>query len=328
MHLRKSSWQNPAVLIVIFLLIVSVRFNRNDLLVKRSLGDARYYIENVKFFRGEKISYGLQAPFNERLLVTILASPLPFDPMTSINIVNVLFLSLSLFYFFKTLKLLVPDQDFVWAGLYMFVISFPTFYYATIGYVDSGVLLMIFVGLYAIYSQKYILFLSAIALGTLAKEGIVLLIPVAAAFGYVFQNRKWYLYALAGLAIYLVIWGLVKHNIPNSEGYTPVLFWQPISWRLQDNLTRINTYVSSVLSFGIPGFLCCYFIIKYPTALLARWKEDLPLWLGAIGGTGLWFYSIFSAHTDGRFFWIAYCFPILLSMIWWNSLGNPFRKTS
>ena len=326
MLLKKINWQNPVVLIICFLLVISVRFNRNDLLVKRSLGDAQFYIENVRFFRGESITYGLQAPFNERLLVTFIAAPLPFTPMTSINIVNVLFLALALFYLNKTLDLMVTDKRLKWGGLYMFVFSFPTFYYATIGYIDSGVLAMIFVATYAIYTNKYGLFLSAVVLGTLAKEGIVIVLPVALAYGFSSGNRRWLAFGFIGLILYLVVWGAVKKYIPYTEPGKPLLFWNPVFWRLNDNLTRYNTYVSSPLSFGIPGALCLYFIFKQKKNLIKYWKEDLPLWVGAAGGFLLWVYSIFSAHVDGRFFWIAYCFPILLSMVWWNRYGNPFTK--
>ena len=326
MRFSTLSWQNPVVIVFCFLLVISVRFNRNDLLVKRNLGDAAFYIGNVEFLRGDKISYGLRAPFNERLLVTILAAPLPFDPMTSINTINVIFLLLSLYYLYKTLKIFDLDERLTWAGLYLFVFSFPTFYYSTIGYIDSGVLLTIFAGTYALYSNKYGLFIAAILLGTLAKEGIVLLVPVAMAYAYSTQNKKWYFYAVTALVLYFSLWGAVKHYIPNSQGNTPILFWQPITWRIQDNLTRLNSYLSSAFSFGIPGLLCLYFIIKFSDKLRLNWKEDLPLWTGAIGGCLLWFYSLFSAHTDGRFFWIAYCFPIVLSMIWWNRYGNPIYK--
>lgn len=322
------SWKNPVVLILCFLLIVSVRFNRNDLLVKRNLGDAAFYIGNVEYLRGDQISYGLRAPFNERLLVTVFAAPLPFDPMTSINVVNVIFLLLSIFYLFKLLELFDLDPFLIWLGVYMFVVSFPTFYYSTIGYIDSGVMLSIFAGCFAIYSNKYWLFLVSIVLGTLAKEGIILLIPVAVAYAYAYDNKKWYAYALMGLVIYFLVWGAVKYYIPNSRGNTPILFWQPIYWRIRDNFTRLNAYLSSILSFGVPGALLILSFIRWSRKLRQEWKQDLPLWVGTISGYLLWFYTLFSAHTDGRFFWVAYCFPIALVLIWWNRYGNPLTKTN
>lgn len=319
-------WQRPAVLLTCFALVVAIRFNRNDLLVQRDLGDAAFYIGNVEFLRNQPITYAMQAPFNERLLVTVVASVLPYDAMTSINIVNVIFLLASIWFLYKLLQHFNLREGLVWAGLYMFVISFPTFYYGTIGYIDSGVLLMIFAGTYAIYKNLYWPFLLAVALGTIAKEGISLLIPVAVAYAYTNENKRWYYFAGAGLLVYLVIWGLVKHYIPNSSGKTPLLFWVPDSWRIQDNLTRPNAYLSSIFSFGIPGILCLFYFIKFSREIKSRWREELPLWIGTIGGYSLWFYTLFSAHTDGRFFWVAYCFPITLAMVWWQRFGRPFAE--
>lgn len=319
-------WRSPSALLICFFLVVAVRFNRNDLLVKRSLGDAAFYIGNVQFLRGEHVEFYLQAPFNERLLVTLAASQLPFDPMTSINIVNVIFLLAAIWFLYKLLEHFGLDDRLVWAGLYLFVLSFPTFYYGTIGYVDSGVLLMIFAGTYAIYKENHWLFLLAVVLGTIAKEGIVLLIPVAVAYGFTKKDNRWYYSAAAGLLLYLVAWGLVKKYIPNGHGHTPVLFWQPITWRIVDNFTRSHAYLSSILSFGVPGVLCFYYLCKFGGAIKTAWKDELPLWMGTVGGYLLWFYTLFSAHTDGRFFWVAYCFPIVLSLLWWRRFGKPHYR--
>jgi len=309
-------------LLVCFLLVVSVRFNRNNLLVKRSLADVAFYIGNVEFFRGEPAGVSLQAPFNERLLVTAVASLLPLEPMTAINVVNVAFLLTAVWFLYKLLNHFNLDSRFVWLGLYMFVLSFPTFYYSTIGYVDSGVLLMIFAGAYAVYKENHLLFLVAVILGTTAKEGVVVLIPVAVAYAFTRHNARWYFTAAAGLVLYLVTWGLIKKYMPNGHGDTPVLYWHPNSWRIGDNLGRVQTYVSSILSFGTPGVLCCYFLLKSAGAIRGAWKDDLPLWAGMAGGYSLWLYTLFSAHTDGRFFWVTYCFPIVLSMLWLSRSGK------
>jgi hypothetical protein len=326
---KSSIWQSPVVLIILFLLIVGVRFNRNSWLVKRDLHDAAFYISNVKFFRGDTTPpYALWAPFNERLLVTLAAAPLPFDAMTSINIVNVLFLLIAIYFLYKTLLLYDLNKKLIWTGLYLFAISFPTFYYSTIGYIDSGVLLMIFMGNYAILTNRPPLFLLAVVLGTLAKEGIVLLVPVAVAYAYSTKNRRWYAYALLALVLYLVVWGAVKRHMPNTHGTTPLLFWKPIGWRIADNLTRPNFYLSSLFSFGIPWSLMLVFLVWRRNELKHFYRSDLPLLTGAFFGFMLWVYSIFSAHADGRFFWIAYCYPILLGMIWLKRYKHPFSSST
>jgi hypothetical protein len=325
MRFSHSVFQSPLVLLLCLLVLVSVRFNRNTLLFDRDLADAAYYIGNVEHFRGEAPTYGLRAPFNERLLVTAVAALLPLDPMTAINLVNVVMVLVALFYLDKLLIRLVGVESLRWGGLYLFVVSFPVFYYATIGYVDSGVLAMICMGTYAVYASRALLFLTAVLLGTLAKEGIVLLVLVAMAYAYSTKSRKWLLYALASLMLYGGVWGLVKYWTPNTQGGTPLLYWKPFQQRLAMNLSRPTMYISSLLSFGLPGTLCVVFLIRNGREWLRHWQADLPLWVGFLGGAAMWVYSLLSAYTDGRFFWISTCFPIVLAMMAWRRFGNPFH---
>ena len=317
----KGLWQNPVTLILIFLLVISIRFNRNIFLIDRGLYDAAYYISNVEYFRSDRISAELAAPFNERLLVCFAAAGLPFDPMTSINLVNVLFLLAAVYFLYKTMLIFEISDDLLWSGLYIFVFSFPTFYYATIGYVDSGVLLMIFFGNYGIWKNNPWIFLIAVVLGTLAKEGIIIIVPVAVAYGYSSRKLRWYLFGIAGLLLYLLIWGAVKHYMPKTHGNTPVLYWMPNNWRIIANLSRFSFYFSSLFSYGIPGILLVYLFIKNKSEVLKDMRTDLPLLAGFAGGFGLWIYGIFSAYADGRFFWISACFPILLSLRWIKRYG-------
>jgi hypothetical protein len=324
MSILKLSWRNPLVLIVCFLLIVSIRFNRNDLVIKRPLNDAAYYIANVQQIRGEEPTYAFKGPFNERLLVTTLAAVLPFEPLTAINLANIFFLLIAIYCLFQLLSFLNLPERNLWIGVYLFVISFPTFYYSTIGYTDPGVLSMIFIGIYSLYSGKHFLFLLAMTCGTVAKENIVMLIPVALAFGYSRSDKKWYITALISALLFTVISAWVKHNI--ADQINTSFYWKPTLSRAFYNLARPNLYISSVLSFGIPGFLCLLFLVKKKLSVFEYWKQDLPLIIGLLVTFPPWIYMIPSAFPDGRAFWIASCFPIALSMVWWNRYGNPFLK--
>jgi hypothetical protein len=325
MAFTSTSWQNPVILILCFLIIVSIRFNRNSLVVDRPLNDAAFYIANVERHRGEKTSYTYKEPFNERFLVTILAAHLPLEPLTAINITNIGFLLFSLYLLGSILKKLGIPEKLVWLGLYLFVFSFSTFYYSTIGYTDPGVLAMIFMGVNALYFNKYWLFLLSMILGTFAKEGIVLLIPVALAYGYSRDDKKWLLTGTVAFIIFLGLTTLVKLNV--GEHHNAPFFWRFDLNRVGFNLSRPNFYASSALSFGIPGSLCLIFLYKYGKNIMEMCKEDLPLIVGTISAFLPWIYMIFSAFPDGRAFWIASCFPIALSMVWWNRYGNPFTKT-
>ncbi|TDE16648.1 hypothetical protein [Dyadobacter psychrotolerans] len=295
-------------------------------MIKRPLNDATFYIANVQFLRGEPLTYQFKEPFNERLLVTAVAAILPFEPLTAINLANIFFLLLALYFLRQLLTALSLDEKYVWGGLYLFVFSFPTFYYSTIGYTDPGALSMIFLGASSIYKNKYWLFILAMILGTMAKEGIVILVPVAAAYAFSRDDKKWYFFSAAAILIFFAITAVVKSNI--AEHVNTPFFWKPRAWRIYFNFSRPNFYISSILSFGIPGVIWLTFLFRETSQVTNFLKQDLPLITGTLAAFLPWLFMIISAFPDGRAFWIASCFPIALAMVWWQRFGNPFKFKS
>lgn len=317
-----SFLRNPTVLVICFLLIVAVRFNRNSLVVNRPLNDAQFYIANVQLLRSEPLTYAFKGPFNERILVTTLAAVTPFEPLTAINVVNILCLLAAMYFLYLFLKILKLSESIIWLGMYLFVFSFPTFYYSTIGYTDPGVLFAIFLGAYSIYDNKYFLFLLAMLLGTLAKEGAILLVPIALSYGFSRSDKKWYAFGFAGLLLFLGLSAFVKSKIGNETNET---FYWVASWdRAIFNLRRFNFYFSSLMSLGIPMLICLFYLFLKPSSIMKSWKEDLPLITGVLVAFLPWLYMVPSAFPDGRAFWIASCFPIGLAMVWWQRFGAPF----
>jgi hypothetical protein len=319
---KRLTWQHPLPLLLTLITVVAVRFNRNQWLVQRKLNDAASFTALVDFFRTGVVSPAIGSPHNERLLVSYLASFLPAPSMTAINVVNVGCLLLALWVLWITMRHLTIASGLVWSGLYLFVISFPTLYYATIGCVDAGVLSMIFVGTFAILSNRPLLFLLAVVLGTLAKEGIVVLIPVALAQAYSTGSRRWYALTVLGLGQFLLVWAAIKWFGPVPIANAPVIYWKPTTYVLTHNLNRISFYVSALLSFGVPNGLLLVWGWQYRATIRQSWRADLPLWAGTLAGWALWLYTIIGAYSDGRFFWITYCFPIVLTMVWANRFRN------
>ena len=319
-------WQSPFTLFICFLLIVSFRFNRNDLVIKRPLNDAAYYVANVQIHRGVTPTHTYKGPFNERILVTLLAAALPFEPLTAINLSNIIFLFIALYFLSRILQTFQLPGRLHWLGMYLFVFSFPTFYYSTIGYTDPGVLAMIFVGAFAIFTDKYGLFILAVALGTLAKEGIVVLFPVVVTYAVCRVNYKWLGIALASMLLFLSVTFVIKSLV--SEGGNRPFYWKPLPNRVQFNLARPNFYISTLLGLGIPWILCVALLIKNFRSVKDYWKADAPLWAGSLFSFFPWLYMIFSAFPDGRIFWISSCFPITLAMVWSTRYGLPFPKTT
>src|SRR2546425_12132441 len=105
----RASW-DPLFLLLGLVLTCSPRFNRD------TGGHARYYAELVRYLRGQADSSTLSAPFAYRLAGPLLASLLPLEPMTALNIVNLLALGMATLLVHRTILLLPRSVDAALAG--------------------------------------------------------------------------------------------------------------------------------------------------------------------------------------------------------------------
>ncbi|RME76505.1 MAG: hypothetical protein D6784_05700 [Chloroflexi bacterium] len=307
-------------------IITLPRFNRNDFGVKAFtsggklsttlLGDAAQYVAFTQYFRNNIPASDLIVPFVYRPLVPFVAAQLPFSPMTAINIINLLGLLGGLVFLDKLLSTLNISQRFQMLGNLMFVFSFPTFYYATIGYIDPVLIGFLILGTYFIFVEKWVFLIFVIGVGALAKETILLLLPVLTTY-LLITGKLWTKQGVSlplgglvyGLSIYLV------------RAYSPVsvlnFVWMPSMERFWFNILRPRSYISFLLTFGIPGILALsIFYPKNQHLILSRWRViTLPLIVGYLLSITLFFYSMFSAYADGRFIWTSYPFSIPLATI-------------
>lgn len=174
------------ILLLILLNIIALpRFNWRDLpqplnqFVGEKPFDVIQYEKYVEFFRGTKnVANELEGPFSYRPLVPLLASVLPFKPNTSINLINLFFLTLGLIYHLRLLRLFGFIENQIIIGALLFILSFPMFYYATSGYIDGSLVGILTVSAYYLFADKYSLFIVIFVLGILVKETIIILLPV------------------------------------------------------------------------------------------------------------------------------------------------------
>lgn len=317
--------KSPLLAVLFLLLVASLRFNRNDWVISRSLGDAAFFIANVEKARGiESTTYPYKRPFNERILGTTLASFIPSSPLTAINLTNLAFLLAAIYFLFKVLRESGISENLSWLGIYLFIFSFPTFYYSTIGYIDPTVLACIFAGFWAALTGKPYFFLAAIFVGSFAKENIIILVPLALAIAFTTRQKKWVLYASLGLLLIISVNLITRNVLSETASIDWKPFWEPSSFRSLVNLQRPNFYISTVLSWGIPLFVCCYYFLTHTRQIFSSFKDDLPIFAGIATIAGATFYMITSAFPDGRNVWVSSCFPILLMLRWWQRYGAPF----
>lgn len=297
-------------------LIALPRFNWGDLpqplnkFVGEKPFDVEQYEKYVEYFRGDKNKADeLEGPFSYRPLVPLLASLLPLEPLTSINLVNLFILTLGIIYLIKLLLKLGFNEKEIVIGSLIFIISFPLFYYATSGYIDASLIGGMLISNYYLMTNRYSLFILSFTFGIFIKETIVILLPVSTVYYLMNEKTKIkFLKISVPIILYLIIVVVIRNSAPQKEIYV----WKPSYEILQHNLLRIKTYISFILTFGIPCLLSFYFLFTEKRKNIP--KEILyPLFTGIVFSILLWIYSLFAAYSDGRQLWTSYVFAIPLT---------------
>lgn len=310
------------VTLTLFVIITSVRFNRNNAIVNRPLNDARYFIAYVEHFRGETPSDVIRPASNWRMLVPFMAASLPLEPLTAINIINQILLFLSMLMLYNSMLYLKISKGYVWLGLMLFSVSFPAFYYTTIGYVDAGVMFFVSTCIYATLKQSWWLFMVSFVLGFLAKESIVVVLPFAVVYLFVQGNRKNAIaLGLILIATYLAESYWVRQYAYLTPGEKNNMFWVINPENIGYNLNRINSLLAPILTLGLVGLIYLFSIkssIKTNKAL--TWAS---LFLVATT-LAMYAFAFITTYADGRPFWLAYFPMIMVSMV---GLQSTIKKT-
>lgn len=295
-------------------LVTSLRFNQRDLGPLSALtgtesggnlGDAAHYIRFVDFLRGEADSLP-PAPFRYRPLTAVLAAPLPFDAMTAINVVNVLALAVASVSMWLLLRRLGCSERLASLGSLIFVVSFPTFYYGAIGYVDPlAVALMITVLEAAVAGRSAAVLLLLVVASALTRESTVIILPVLIVWAWTTwtDRRHVIAWAVGWGASFLLCIAIIRVGL-NAPGTN---YWRPSADRLRENAIRPRTWLSAVLTLGLPAAVVgCrrgrLHMISRPVLLTLTTGAGLCMLLFA--------YALTAAYADGRFLWPIYTFSV------------------
>jgi hypothetical protein len=311
------------ITIVLFALFTLPRFNRNTMLVDRPLNDARYFIAYVEYFRGEVPSDAIRPASNWRLLVPAVAAQLPFAPMTAINIVNILCLALSVVFLFKSLQALHIYEPLLWIGCWLFIASFPTFYYTCIGYVDPGALLFISMGINATLRNSFFGLLLAMLLGTAAKETIILLIPFVLGYYWPTNRTKAIGWTLALTLVFIAENILIREFVYITPGERNPAFWSFSTEAIMLNVNRLNSYLAPLLSFGLPGVLWVWALSKTGFHKILQTPILLASVLMVFASLGLFGISVVATYGDGRMIWPSNYAMIMAGAVLLSPRLNP-----
>jgi hypothetical protein len=323
---RIPSGRWRALLFAIALVVICIpRFDRTDIGIDSLTtlgesaasrqGDARHYVALVRYFRGEPVRHELRAPFSHRPLAPWLASRLPFRPLTSLDLVNVGALIACLAFLSATLTRLRARPRTLAIGQALFVFSFPTFYYGSIGYVDPVLLCALAATLHLLLVRRRGLAFLVFVLGCGVKESMFLMAPVLVADAWRSPRARRRL--AIGRALAAVLAGCALLVVLGCALPDPTHGIQLASLeKLLMNVRRTQAWASLLLSFGAPGLLGLGLALR-PARRRAvrRHPHGLPLVAGAASAVCLALYAFPAAYADGRFIWMMYPFVIPLVAI-------------
>ncbi|MCB0703390.1 MAG: hypothetical protein KDC55_11850 [Ignavibacteriae bacterium] len=309
---------------VVVLMMSIVRWNRQDLVIRQYVGaddkklgeklgydvemslDSYTYVQYVNYYNGEEVESEVTKPYSFRFFIPLIASLLPFDSFTSLNIVCLSTEILGLLFLMKVLALIgfKPRTIFITSFLYSF--SFPVFYYGVVGLLDAPAIFLIILGVYLTIRKQLILLLLTMIIATMVNEKVVLVLPF-----YFFFNikeigfKKSFMNSVIIFVAFVAVSLIVRANTINADSS---FMWTVSTSSLIDNLTRIRTYISLALTGGIP------LLILVLTYRRIDFKQSHVF--GFVMGTifvGLMIvYSLTAAYTDGRFAW--YLYPFILPL--------------
>jgi hypothetical protein len=346
--IKETKYPATQIIFLCFLLVIIVfpRFNRQDIgfqnltggledsfvaddgKIYDHLSDARCYLELVKYFRDFKIEdkHLLTPPYCYRPLPSFLASFLPFNEMTSLNILNVLFLIGTLLILERIISKLNVSHKSKFLALTFFVVSFPTFFYGTIGYIDPAFLFFLSLGFYLLIQKKWILYILFIFIGTFAKEGIVILIPISiiSIIQCKFERKTIVLVATSIIA-FLTASIITRILFNNGQQYV----WIPSYDMVIYNITRFRTLFSILITFSIPGIISLFYVVNmFRKSSHKQVSFYWHLLTGVIFSTLFCFFGIITVSSDGRYIWPLYVFSIPFTALYLEHLFTKYKKQS
>lgn len=291
--LTKTELRIYFILSFLLLIVTYPRFDKQDKLgvknysYKERTGDkdtiATFsddiaYVDIVKKYRGENGVQYAQAPYTYRPTALFIASFLPFKALTSINVLNLISHLLSLLLYIKILKYYKIDLKYIFITLFLFVVSFPIFYYSTIGLIDPVIQFAFALVLYLILKERLFFAILVYTISISIKESIILVVPLLSLYFYYQEIEKIsninakqnilnlnlnlnsikipiiksIFFSIFLFGIYIGVIYICRHYTldPNPNwkwtgGWNNFLF----------NITRFRAIFSSIMSFGIIGLL-------------------------------------------------------------------------
>ncbi|MFX1238539.1 MAG: glycosyltransferase family 39 protein [Promethearchaeota archaeon] len=161
-----------------------------------SMPDSEQYAKLVDFFRGTGDLDDVSNAWKIRLLVPLLASIIPLDPITSLNLISLVFNLLSVIIFYKLLERFQFNLKKRVLGTLMFVFAAPTIVLGFTPLTDTSGIFFILISLYIYQTfnrniRNDLILGIVIGIGVLARETVVFIVPVLVLWEVIDKGLKW-----------------------------------------------------------------------------------------------------------------------------------------
>jgi hypothetical protein len=287
--------------------------------------DVAGYVRLTAYFRGQAPADSMIPPYCYRPLVPLLASALPWNPLTSIDVLDIACLLLTLVLLDRLLLRAGYGTRARTLGGLLFAASFPTFYYGAIGFVDPAVLLTLTGMALAAIGGRPLAFTIWFVAGVLVKEtnAVMAALPGVWAWARGEPRRSLARAAIARVAplalLALALVAGIRMLAPFPE---PGWLWRPSAAAVLENFSRPRALLSLVLTLGLPAAAGIAALATGRAArALSPWH--LRFFLAASGlAAALYLYSLTAAYADGRVIWGAYPFLIPVAV----AMGVPISR--
>lgn len=320
------------ILLSLVVVLMSVfRWNRQDLFIRSYVGaddnklgeklgydvemslDSYTYVQYVNYYNGFEVESEVTKPYSFRFLIPLIASLLPFDSFTSLNLICLSTEILGLLFLMKVLALIGFKNKTIFATSFLYAFSFPIFYYGVVGLLDAPAVFLIILGVYLTLRQQLLSLIVTMIIAAMVNEKAVLLLPF-----YFFFNikesgfKRSFTNSTIIFIAFLVTSIIVRAYTINSDSS---FMWSINTTSLIDNLTRLRTYISLALTGGIPLLI---FLLSVKN-IDFKHSYNFAFGMGAIFVVIMIIYSLTAAYTDGRFAWYLYPFLLPLCAYWIES---------
>lgn len=288
---------------------------------KEHYSDDLSYVDIVYYYRTGIINQYFGPPYTFRPFVTYSASFLPFKPITSINIINSIFLLITLF----SLRGILIKYNFndkqAFSACSIYVFSFQTFYYSSTGLIDPSIAGWFALIFYLSLSEKHWIVAILLPFAALTKESIIIILPVLMSVIYIQKKsfKSAFVYSTLYFILVLVTLIIARKIVPSSIGF----LWESSSNRLLDNILRFRATASTLFTLGIAGMLSIpsiFIIIKKGNILESNY---LPLVVAMISFFIFIVYAYFTVRIGGTYYLPCIYFTLPLTMIFLKEKSLP-----